>query len=67
MSVHCKCKCEKESFEAPESLFTDFKWPKCSCNKPFIILKETNGLSNTSASNRKSMVSPRDSSKFKKR
>ena len=50
MPVKLKCdSCEKE-FEAPDDLFTEFNWPKCSCGKPFTILGEESGLPDSASS-----------------
>jgi hypothetical protein len=50
MTVKLQCEACKKEFEAPEDLFSDFKWPKCSCGKPLIILGEESGVSDPTAS-----------------
>ena len=56
MTVKLRCDLCKKEFEAPDDLFTDFKWPKCTCGKPFIILGEESGIPDSPSSNRKPVV-----------
>ena len=67
MSISLKCLCDKEEFQIPETFFEEFKWPKCSCDKPFIILGVESELSDTPLTNRKSVVSTRNTTRSKKR